>query len=344
MTNSRRRPRGVTIIDVAKEAGVSPMTVSRVINGDAGVRDEVRSHVRAVITRLNYTPNLMARSLVTSSEIRIGVIYSNPSAAFMSELLVGVFEEASTRAAQLFLLKGEQGRPPTREAIQGLIAQRIAGLILAPPLGESAFVREIVREVGLPVAVVGGVAPDAICVWIDNDRAAYDMTRHLIALGHRRIGFVHGNPDQSASIARLAGFRRAAAEVDGLDTRVVPGDFSYASGLKAGEDLLGHERPPTAIFASNDDMAAAIVSVAHRRHLDVPGDLTVVGFDDSTAATTLWPPLTTIHQPVRALATEALQRLIQEIRGGGAGTEDRPRVTVLEHELIERQSTAPPRR
>ena len=343
LTKTRRRPRGVTIIDVAKEAGVSPMTVSRVINGDAGVRNEVRAHVREVIKQLNYTPNLMARSLVTSREIRIGVIYSNPSAAFMSELLVGVFEEASTRAAQLFLLKGEQGRPPTREAIERLIDQRIAGLILAPPLGESSFVRDIIREAGLPMAVVGGVAPGALCVWIDNARAAYDMTLHLIGLGHRRIGFVHGNPDQSASIERLAGFRRAVEEEGELETRIVQGDYSYASGLRAGEELLGGERPPTAIFASNDDMAAAVVSVAHRRHLDVPGDLTVAGFDDSTAATTLWPPLTTIHQPVRALATSALQMLIQDIRGGVPTTDGQPRVTVLEHQLIERDSAAPPR-
>ena len=342
MTGRRRRPRGVTIIDVAKQAGVSPMTVSRVINGDAGVRDEVRAHVSEVIATLNYTPNLMARSLVTSREIRIGVIYSNPSAAFMSELLVGVFEEASTRAAQLFLLKGEQGQPPTREAIEGLIHQRIAGLILAPPLGESGFVRDIIREAGLPVAVVGGIAPDAICVGIDNARAAYDMTRHLIGLGHRRIGFVHGNPDQSASNERLAGFHKAISEKSDLETQVVQGDYSYASGLVAGEALLGGERPPTAIFASNDDMAAAIVSVAHRRHLDVPGDLTVAGFDDSTAATTLWPPLTTIHQPVRALATAALHMLIQDIRGGAPAADGRPRVTVLEHQLIERDSTAAP--
>lgn len=343
MARSDRSGAGATIIDVARLAGVSAMTVSRVINGREGVRPETREAVEKAIRELSYTPNVAARSLVTSTELQVGVIYSNPSAAFMSELLVGVFEEASTRAAQLFLLKGEQGRPPTREAIQGLIDQRIAGLILAPPLGESAFVRDIIREAGLPVAVVGGVAPDAICVWIDNDRAAYDMTRHLIGLGHRRIGFVHGNPDQSASIARLAGFRRAVAEEEGLETRIVQGDFSYASGLKAGEELLEAQRPPTAIFASNDDMAAAIVSVAHRRHLDVPGDLTVVGFDDSTVATTLWPPLTTIHQPVRALATEALQRLIQDIRGGVSATNGQPRVTVLEHQLVERDSTAPPR-
>lgn len=342
MTRSRQRPRGVTIIDVAKAAGVSPMTVSRVINGDPGVRDEVRAQVREVIARLNYTPNLMARSLVTSREIRIGVIYSNPSAAFMSELLVGVFEEASTRAAQLFLLKGQQGMPPSHDAIRGLIDQRIAGLILAPPLGESPIVWDILRQARLPVAVVGGVAPDAICVGIDNARAAYDMTRHLIGLGHRRIGFVHGNPGQSASEDRLAGFRAAVAEGQGLETQIVQGDFSYASGLVAGEALLNAPHPPTAIFASNDDMAAAVVSVAHRRHLDVPGDLTVAGFDDSIAATTLWPPLTTIHQPVRALATTALQLLIQDIRGGSPAATGQPRLTILDHQLIERDSTAGP--
>ncbi|MFE8585572.1 LacI family DNA-binding transcriptional regulator [Sphingomonas sp. NCPPB 2930] len=343
MTRTRQRPRGVTIIDVAKASGVSPMTVSRVINGDAGVRDEVRAHVREMIAKLNYTPNLMARSLVTAREIRIGVIYSNPSAAFMSELLVGVFEDASTRAAQLFLLKGENGKPPSRAAIEGLIAQRIAGVLLAPPLGESAAVREILREAGLPVAVIGGVAPDAVCVGIDNNHAAYDMTRHLIGLGHRRLGFVLGNPDQSASIARLAGFRAAVEEAGGIETQVVQGDYSYASGLVAGEALLDGATPPTAIFASNDDMAAAIVSVAHRRHLDVPGDLTVAGFDDSIAATTLWPPLTTVHQPVRALAEAALQMLIQEIRGGAPRADGEPRVTILDHRLVERDSTAAPR-
>jgi LacI family transcriptional regulator len=338
-----RRPRGVTIIDVAKHAGVSPMTVSRVINGDNGVRDETRAIVTEAIATLNYTPNLMARSLVTSREIRIGVIYSNPSAAFMSDLLAGVFEEASARAAQLILLKGDNGRPPTRDAIERLIASRIGGMILAPPLGESAVVREILYAARIPVAVVGGTAPDAICVGIDDRRAAYDMTRHLIGMGHRRLGFVLGNPDQSASIERLAGFETAVREAGPLETQVVQGDFSYASGLVAGESLLDSPNPPTAVFASNDDMAAAVVSVAHRRHLDVPRDLTVTGFDDSTAAVTLWPPLTTIRQPVRALATEALQLLIQEMRGGRSATDRGGRTRVLDHQLIERDSTAAPR-
>ncbi len=119
LTKTRKRPRGVTIIDVAKEAGCLAHDRLARHQRRCGRARRGAAHVREVIKRLNYTPNLMARSLVTSSEIRIGVIYSNPSAAFMSELLVGVFEEASTRAAQLFLLKGEQGRPPTREAIEG---------------------------------------------------------------------------------------------------------------------------------------------------------------------------------------------------------------------------------
>ena len=332
----------MTIIDVAKAAGVSPMTVSRVINGDAGVRAEMRAAVTEAITALKYTPNLMARSLVTSKEVRIGVIYSNPSAAFMSDFLAGVFEEASARAAQLILLKGEGGAPPTRDAIEGLIASRIGGVILAPPLGESAAVRQIVTDAGLPVAVVGGVVPDAICVNIDNHRAAYDMTRHLVGLGHRRLGFVLGNRDQAASIERLAGFEAAVRDAGTVTTHVVEGDFSYASGLIAGETLLNAASPPSAVFASNDDMAAAVVSVAHRRHMDVPRDLTVAGFDDSTAAVTLWPPLTTIRQPVRALAAEAMQRLIQAMRTGPSAAEVTGKTCILDHLLVERESTAAP--
>jgi LacI family transcriptional regulator len=140
------------------------------------------------------------------------------------------------------------------------------------------------------------------------------MTRHLLELGHRRIGFIVGNPDQTASAERLEGARAAVAMVKGAELVVVPGAFTYASGLRAAEQLLDADRPPTAIFASNDDMAAAAVSVAHRRHLDVPRDLTVVGFDDTTVATTLWPPLTTVRQPVRQMAAVALDRLIRVLR------------------------------
>ncbi|WP_082539608.1 MULTISPECIES: LacI family DNA-binding transcriptional regulator [unclassified Caulobacter] len=329
------------MVDVAAEAGVSAMTVSRVINGRSNVDPETRAAVDQAIRALGYTPNVAARSLVTSAELRIGVIYANPSAAFMSDFLTGVFEEASTRGARLVLLKGsEGGHPPDKESLKNLLAAGVRGVILAPPLGEAAPVLRVLRKAKLPMAAVGAYGVEgAICVRIDDRRAACEMTRELTGLGHRRLGFILGNPDQAASGERLAGFLAAASEVQGVRTTVAQGDFSFASGLAAAEQLLDASPPPTAIFASNDDMAAAVISVAHRRQLDVPRELTVVGFDDTSAAVTLWPPLTTMHQPVRKLAAEALGLLAAEIAGGQSLTA-RCADHVLEHEIVRRQSTA----
>lgn len=315
------------------------MTVSRVINGRSGVRPETRVAVQRSIEALAYTPNVAARSLVTSGELRIGVIYSNPSAAFMSEFLTGVFEEASTRGARLILLKGEAGKPPSLDALRELIASGVSGVILTPPLGESPQVLNVLREAGCAMAAVGAYqVAGAICVRIDDRLAAYEATRHLLDLGHRRLGFVLGNPDQAASAERMAGFYAAVRETPGVDVRVAQGDFSYASGLAAGEQLLEGPTPPTAIFASNDDMAAAVVSVAHRRHLDVPEELSVMGFDDTTAAVTLWPPLTTVRQPVHRLAAEALAVLVANVAAGDRRpASDR----VLEHAIVTRESAAP---
>ena len=319
------------------------MTVSRVINARPGVGPDTRLVVSEAIQRLGYTPNVAARSLVTSAELRIGVIYSNPSAAFMSEFLTGVYEEASTRGALLILLKGgEGGRPPQDAELKSLIAAGVRGVILAPPLGESPTVLRVLRKARLPLAAVGayGVA-GAICVRIDDRQAAYEMTRDLIAEGHRRLGFIVGNPDQAASAERLAGFHAAVREADDVQTTIAQGDFSFTSGLAAAELLLDASPAPTAIFASNDDMAAAVVSVAHRRHLDVPGELTVAGFDDTAAAITLWPPLTTVRQPVRKLAAEALGLLAAVISGAETPLTDH-RDRVLDHQVVRRLSTSPP--
>lgn len=318
------------------------MTVSRVINGQKGVGVDTRTAVEEAIRALGYTPNVAARSLVTSAEPKIGVIYSNPSAAFMSDFLIGVFEEASARGVRLVLLKGESGKPPAEARLKQLAASGVAGFIVTPPLGESPAVLELLRETGLPIAAVGAHAvEDAICVRIDDRRAAYEMTRHLLDLGHRRLGFIVGNPDQAASAERLAGFYAAVREADDVQTTVAQGDFSFTSGLRAAEQLLDASPMPSAIFASNDDMAAAVISVAHRRQLDVPHALTVVGFDDTPAAVMLWPPLTTVHQPVRELASEALRLLVAEINAAEQAPDRRPD-RVLEHTIVKRQSTAIP--
>ncbi|AQR73308.1 LacI family DNA-binding transcriptional regulator [Sphingomonas sp. LM7] len=339
MTRSAR-PRSATIKDVAAKVGVSPMTVSRVINGQYGVGAETRAAVEDAIRALGYTPNVAARSLVTSAEPKIGVIYSNPSAAFMSDFLIGVFEEASARGVRLVLLKGEGGKPPAEPQLRDLAASGVSGFIVTPPLGESPAMLDLLRDTGLPMAAVGAHAVEnAICVRIDDRRAAYEMTQHLIELGHRHLGFIIGNPDQAASAERLAGFHAAAREAGNIRTDVSQGDFSFASGLNAAEQLLDAGAMPSAIFASNDDMAAAVISVAHRRQLDVPQALTVVGFDDTPAAVMLWPPLTTVHQPVRQLASEALRILVAEIASADRSPAGRPD-RVLEHTIVKRQSTA----
>jgi LacI family transcriptional regulator len=296
----------------------------------------------AAIETLRYKPNAAARSLVTSAELRIGVIYSNPSAAFMSEFLTGAFEEAASRGARLVILRAPKGKDPSSKALKDFIASGLSGVILTPPLGDSTAMLELLAKAQLPTATVAAYAAGStISVRIDDRKAAYEMAEHLLKLGHRRIGFIVGNPDQAASAERLAGFYAAVRESQDVETYIAQGDFSFASGLVAAEQLLNRDPAPTAIFASNDDMAAAVVSVAHRRHLDVPRQLTVVGFDDTIPAVTLWPPLTTVHQPVRKLAAEALALLAAHVLKS-AGPSGGSRERLLNHTIVYRKSAARP--
>src|SRR5690606_12506122 len=207
------------------------------------------------------------------------------------------------------------------------------------PLCESrALVSEFV-EAEVPVVAIasGRFHQDISCVRIDDFRASKDITLHLVDAGHRRIGYLNGNPNQTASLPRFEGFQSALAQAGiELDESLVEGGFfTYRSGLDAAEKLLANRQPPTAICAANDDMAAAAVSVAHRRGLDVPRDLSIVGFDDTSAASTVWPELTTIHQPIAEMADSAVDILLRNIR-----RKDKSTRTVIDrlvpHELIER--------
>lgn len=336
------RKRRATIKDVAARVGVSSMTVSRAINGRKGLRPETRAAILAAAEELAYKPNAAARSLVTADELRIGIVYCTPGAAFMSEFLMGAFEEAASRGARLIILSTPRGKDPSAKALKNFIASGLSGVLLTPPLGDSTALLRLFADAHLPTATVAAYPTEAtISVRINDREAAYEMSRHLLDLGHRRIGFIVGNPDQAASTERLAGFYDAVREYDGVETDIAHGDFSYASGLAAAEQLLDRNPPPTAIFASNDDMAAAVVSVAHRRHLDVPQQLTVVGFDDTTTAVTLWPPLTTVHQPVRDLAAEALRLLAVQV-STPAGEDGPLGDHVLDHTIVHRQSAAQP--
>ena len=332
-----------TIADVAKRAGVSPMTVSRVVNGEENVRAATRDKVTAAIAALNYTPNQAARRLAGSKLIRIAILYSNPSANYLNELLVGVLNRASLGHLQLVVQKCEAGLDEARE----LIDNGIDGIILPPPLCDSRALLDLVTRTGTPAVAVASGQPDRrICaIGIDDFRAAFEMTHHIIALGHLRIGFITGHPNQTASARRLAGFRSAMKDVgrEVPDELIAQGMFSYRSGLDAAEVLLSADPRPTAIFASNDDMAAAAVAIAHRLGLDVPGDLTVAGFDDAALATTIWPELTTVHQPIMDMAGAAVDLLVKQIRAQRDGIETRCEHVVMDFSLIRRQSDAAPR-
>ena len=342
---SRRQSGQPTIADVARLAKCSPMTVSRVINNEARVKDETREAVMDAVRQLNYSPNRAARSLAGGEQLRVALLFDNPSASYLSEFLMGAVQEANRRDVQV-LVQSCESSAESMDLIRKLHAGGIRGFMLPPPLCDEQAVLDLIEELGgVAVAVGPGKAAGfGASVLIDDYQAAFDMTKHIIGLGHERIGFIIGNPEQVAAGQRLEGYRAAMTEA-GLnvpDKFLVQGRFTYRSGMDAANKLLALPERPTAIFASNDDMAAATVAVAHRLHLDVPNDITICGFDDTEMARTIWPELTTIRQPIRemtAWAVGAVSRLVRNARDG----EKVPMETeTLPYELIRRQSDAAP--
>lgn len=340
------RRQSVTIHDVARHAGVSSMTASRVVNRSGKVGDELRRKVLAAVEELNYVPNVGARA-ARSGTTRVGILFSNPRSSNLGAFLMGAFGESSRTGAQL-LVEPMAGHAHPVDAVKKLVEAGVDGMILPPPLCDSIEAFEILQRAHIPGLSFATAAPKphASAVLIDDFEGARAMTRFLISLGHRRIAFVRGNPSHSPALRREEGFRMAMAEA-GLDVPaewIAQGDFTYKSGLDVGEKLL--DRPaderPSAIFSSNDDMAAAIIAVSHGLGLRVPQDISVAGFDDTPIASVLWPPLTTVHQPLAEMAAKAVEIMTDTIRDMRSGGEPNPVHFVAQFELVERDSTAAP--
>ncbi len=341
----RHTPRSVTILDVAKRAQVSPMTASRVMNDNPRVGAEMRKRVLAAAQHLNYRPNLAGRSLRTSNSARIGVLYSNPSAAYLNQLMIGVLEESGHSGIQV-QVETCGGIRSQRAAMRRLLDAGVDGVILPPPLCDSRQTKRELDAAGIPIVAVATGAPvsGVTSVRIDDDHGARAMTRHLLKLGHRRIGFIKGDPKHTPAKLREHAFFATMQEA-GIEVPpeyVAAGLFTYRSGLIAAKQLLELKDRPTAIFSSNDDMAAATVSVAHGMGLHVPDDLTVTGFDDTPVATTIWPMLTTIHQPVTAMGRSAIRLMIDEIRQTRDGASRSDNHQIMKYTLVRRESSAPP--
>jgi LacI family transcriptional regulator len=332
---------GPTLYDVARMAGVSPMTVSRVINGSKRVSDATRERVTTSIATLNYEPNVAARAARVGSP-RIGLLYSNPSAAFLSAFLVGAMGQCSTSGAQLLLEKCAE-QHGWRDRIDRMVASGIDGILLTPPLCDSPEVLDLLAELDIPAVAVATARPikSTSAVRIDDYEGALTLVRHLIAIGHKDIAFIMGDPKHTPAELRHKAFLDAMAEA-GLEVgadRVVEGLFTYQSGLSAARRLLGQSHRPSAIFACNDDMAAAVVAVAHGFGLEIPDDLAVCGFDDTPLATTVWPNLTTIHQPIDQMGKVAVELVCQQIRRRRTKQPIGVQHRLLPYTLVERLSS-----
>ena len=339
--NGGARRSVVTIHDVARHAGVSSMTVSRVMNGKAYVSEAMRKKVEASIQALNYSPNLTARSL--SSAVRIGALYSNPSSSNLGAFLMGAFRQSGASGCQ-FLIEPGVTEAEAVEGLSRLIESGIGGVILPPPLCDSPVMLNMAQQAGvLPLAFATAKPREGVsAIVVDDYKGAYDMTWHLISLGHRAIGFIQGDPKHSPSQRREQGYRAAmvGAGIQIHDDWIAPGLFTYRSGLDAARQLLAANPRPTAIFASNDDMAAAVSAVAQGMGLKVPDDLSIAGFDDSPIASTVWPELTTIRQPISGMAANAVTMLSDLVRQARNGRQ--PDVSHVREmlTLVERGSTS----
>lgn len=336
----------VTIDDVARLAGVSIATASRVVSAKHSVREANRTKVMAAVRTLNYIPNLAARSLATAARERIAIIYSQDFDSGLSAILPRALERSAAMGAELVLLGWEPDEAQSRRVlIDKIRGEAISGLMLVSSTGdETALEQTLSGQTGLPVVTLGGGLDLGFSiVGVDERAAAAQMTRRLLDLGHRHIGFITGAESSRRARARRRGFEAEMDAVPQARMVIVPGDFSFTSGLAAADRLIGSADPPTAIFAANDEMAAAVVSVAQRRGLDVPDDVTVVGFGDTPIATRVWPALTTISQPVGAIAEAAIDLLLRQVREARAGTPPAPQAEILAHDLVMRRSCAPPK-
>lgn len=340
-------PRGTspTIVDVAREAGVSIKTVSRVLNHEPGVHESTRDQVLKVVEALRYRPKQSARSLAGGRSFLIGLLYYDPSAIFVGSLQQGATLRCRELGYHLVVESLHNDAPDLRQQIDRMVlALRPDGMILTPPLCDNPEVLAALRDSGTPCVLMSPESDlrGVPTVRMDDVHAAEEITNLLISLGHRRIAVIKGPPDQSASAARYQGFVNAlSAHELPLDPELVqPGDFTFASGRDAAYKLLSGRQRPTAVFASNDDMALGVLAAAQRLGLSVPGELSVAGFDDSPTAALVWPPLTTVRQPVAEMARAAVEMLVGGSRADAVAAVDEADLhKVLAHELIVRDST-----
>ena len=326
-----------TINDVAAHAGVSIKTVSRVLNNEPHVREVLRERVLTAARELDYQPNQAARRMAGKRSFLIAFVYRNPDPPYVAGVQSGAAEYCREHGYHLVI----EPVPLDREQLEQVLL-RLARVLapdavfVAPPLSDDAEFIEIAERIGISlIRIAGQVGGAGQNIEIDDREPACEVVRHLVGLGHRRIAFVRPPREHLTASARYEGYREAMLEA-GLDIHpamVVEGEFTFASGYDAAQHLWAGKERPTAIFAANDAMALGVMAAVREMGVAVPGELSIAGFDDIPAASTTWPPLTTVRQPFAAYGIAAVALAIEGRL---------PEAIDLRSSLVIRGTTAPP--
>ena len=337
----------VTIDDVADLAGVSIKTVSRVVNREPNVRESTREKVSAAIAQLNYRPNMSARNLASHRSHLVVLVYDDPSAyeapsaGYVIRMQEGTLRACRQAHYELLIHPCNYRNRSVGAELRELIEQaRPDGVIIAAPLSNMPKIVNAIAETNTPVVRISpGTRNDKEFTVVTNDvDISAEMVQYLASLGHKKIAFITGHPSHKAVANRFKGYK-AGLQKSGLkfsEELVIAGDNSIGSGEVCAEKLLGRKRRPTAIFAANDDMAAGVIRVANRMGVDVPGELSVAGCDDISLARQIFPSLTTVRQPLSAMAECATKAIIAAAKGDlPAGTE------MIPAKIQVRESTGP---
>jgi LacI family transcriptional regulator len=333
----------ITLHDVARLAGVSIKTVSRVLNNEPYVTDAKRRRVEAAVAQLNYRPNMAARTLSGAKSYLLGFLAPSGAPMYIDRLLRGALDACRKHNYHLVAEIYDAQTDDVLAEVKALCTSTaLAGAVLAPGLCDSPAVLSYLRERGIPyVGISPSVPLDAPCVHIDEEGAVYAMTRHLVGLGHERIAFLGYQSGWRFAERRLQGFRKAMAEAGIAVPAKYIGEswFTFRFAQERAEKLLSLKEPPTALVAVNDETAVGAMVAAYRRGVNVPADVSITGFDDSPLAALTWPQLTTVRQPLEAMAAAAAE-LILRPRTPAAGE---PRSILLPFELVIRQTSRKPR-
>lgn len=327
-----------TIKDVAKAANVSVATVSRVLHNLAGYSDMTKQKVMRAVEELGYQPNAIARGLVNKRTQTIGVLFPDVSSSFSSDILHGIEEIAQEKGFSVIVCNTAEEGKRTMKYLQVLREKQVDGIVFTSEVLKDEYYQAI-KEMRVPVILVNTMTQKYMIpyVKVDDRQAAYHATDYLIQKGHREIAMISGTlKDQIAGFPRLDGYRQALADngIEYTDSRVAYGDFELESSRKAMKKLLAEAPPFTALFAASDEMAIGAMSVAMGQGLKIPDDLSIIGYDDLKFARMIYPPLTTIHQPLTMMGRIASEKLITLIEEGSTQVSS----SIVSHHLVERET------